>query len=181
MLMVRAQGNLCEAHKIINFVKGIETFTIHCEDGVVLRVPVADYYGALMDKFPSGKFFTTNYALVLPGSMDMLGMKSEAGLETLKELQLAQETPTQRCGIGMTFGEALEALKEGKIVARSGFGAVSIKAQFPDEHSKMTQPYLYQELGDPDEPMREPWVPNQHDMFASDWFVLLDGAEKCPF
>lgn len=45
----------------------------------------------------------------------------------------------------MHFGEALEAVKAGKAIRRSGWNCsgLMVKAQFPDEHSKMTLPYLY--------------------------------------
>jgi hypothetical protein len=51
-----------------------------------------------------------------------------------------------------------------------------IQAQFPDEHSKMTLPYLYIEYpkGSPAYPdgSRVPWFASQTDMLADDWFVV---------
>ena len=43
------------------------------------------------------------------------------------------------------FGEALKALKAGKKVARKGWNGkgIFVMLQVPDEHSKMTRPYLY--------------------------------------
>lgn len=45
----------------------------------------------------------------------------------------------------MNFGKALEALKEGKKVARAGWNGkgIYIELQLPDQHSKMTLPYIY--------------------------------------
>lgn len=45
----------------------------------------------------------------------------------------------------MKFGQALELLKQGKKVTRTGWNRREfwIEAQFPDENSKMTMPYLY--------------------------------------
>ncbi|GAB0168172.1 DUF2829 domain-containing protein [Lysinibacillus sp. CTST325] len=45
----------------------------------------------------------------------------------------------------MIFGQAIEALKEGKKVARKGWNGkgIFIKLQIPDAHSKMTHPYIY--------------------------------------
>ena len=45
----------------------------------------------------------------------------------------------------MNFGEALTGLKTGKAMARRGWNGkgIFIKAQFPDENSKMTAPYIY--------------------------------------
>jgi len=45
---------------------------------------------------------------------------------------------------------------------------VVIRRQVPDEHSKMTAPYLYVEsrFG------MVPWIPTQVEMFAEDWYVI---------
>ena len=46
----------------------------------------------------------------------------------------------------MNFGQALEAVKNGKGMRLPQWSSdVVIFAQFPDEHSKMTAPYLYVE------------------------------------
>jgi hypothetical protein len=41
-----------------------------------------------------------------------------------------------------------------------------VSAQFPDEHSKMTQPYLYMKTAQGD---LIPWLISQADAFANDW------------
>lgn len=71
------------------------------------------------------------------------------------------------------FDEALVHLKNGEQVAREGWNGKGLKvaAQFPDEHSKMGNPYLYidaKALGGE----LNPWVPSQTDLFAVDWFVV---------
>ncbi|MCY9007185.1 MW1434 family type I TA system toxin [Peribacillus frigoritolerans] len=45
----------------------------------------------------------------------------------------------------MDFGKALEVLKQGGKVTRTGFynENIWIELQVPDTHSKMTKPYLY--------------------------------------
>ena len=45
----------------------------------------------------------------------------------------------------MTFGEALEKLKKGEKVRRKGWNGKGLwlELQRPDEHSKMTLPYVY--------------------------------------
>jgi len=45
---------------------------------------------------------------------------------------------------------------------------VIIKIQFPDEHSKMTTPYLYVEsrFG------RVPWIPTQIELFSREWVIV---------
>jgi hypothetical protein len=70
----------------------------------------------------------------------------------------------------MNFSEALAAAKDGKIVTRTGWNGkgLQVMAQFPDEHSKMGNPYLYIDataLGG----KANPWVPSQTDLFADDW------------
>ena len=81
----------------------------------------------------------------------------------------------------MDFGKALTALKEGQRVYRHGWNGVGmwIEAQFPDENSKMTHPYLYIEY--PPNPehhaypdgSRIPWFASQTDMLSEDWEILV--------
>lgn len=79
----------------------------------------------------------------------------------------------------MNFGEALTGLKAGKAMARKGWNGkgIFIKAQFPDENSKMTAPYIYidssgLQTSNPDAPKNcVPWLASQTDMFAEDWEV----------
>lgn len=80
----------------------------------------------------------------------------------------------------MNFGQALEALKAGKKVAREGWNGngIFIELQTPDENSKMTQPYTYIDTlnlntSNPKAPKgRVPWLPSQTDMFADDWIII---------
>lgn len=80
----------------------------------------------------------------------------------------------------MNFGQALEALKEGKRVARRGWNGkgIYIELQRPDAHSKMTLPYLYIVTVDlisdnPDSPRGlAPWMASQTDMLSEDWYIL---------
>jgi len=76
----------------------------------------------------------------------------------------------------MTFGEAIEALKVGDPVSRTGwpFGAGSggkkmwLRLQKPDESSDMTLPYIFMSTVSGD---FVPWLASQTDMLAEDWFV----------
>lgn len=75
------------------------------------------------------------------------------------------------------FGTALAALKQGKSVQRAGWNGkgLVIKAQFSDENSKMTLPYLYIEY--PQDAMntpgaRCPWLASQTDIMAEDWGIV---------
>ncbi len=81
----------------------------------------------------------------------------------------------------MTFSQALEAVKQGHAIQRSGWNGsgLIVKAQFPDEHSKMTQPYLYIEYPEDHKVTpgaRCPWLASQTDIMADDWSVLIAGV-----
>lgn len=71
----------------------------------------------------------------------------------------------------MNFGEAFEQVKKekGDVGMRLSMWSpdIIIRAQYPDTHSKMTQPYLYVDckLG------RVPWIPSIPELFLEDWVV----------
>lgn len=76
----------------------------------------------------------------------------------------------------MDFGAALQELKRGNKVARSGWNGKGlwVELQTPDEHSKMTLPYLY--LNYPTDAQntpgaRVPWLASQTDILAEDWSI----------
>lgn len=71
----------------------------------------------------------------------------------------------------MNFGKALDSLKEGKKVARSGWNGkgMYLALQCPDEHSKMTLPYIYMKTVQDD---FVPWLASQTDMLADDWIIV---------
>lgn len=79
----------------------------------------------------------------------------------------------------MDFGWALRKLRCGFSVRRRGWNGKGkfIKLQTPDEHSKMTDSYIYMdasnfETDDPAAPRyRVPWMPGQTDMLADDWEI----------
>lgn len=73
----------------------------------------------------------------------------------------------------MNFSEALIGLKFEQRLTRRGWNGrgLFVKAQFPDENSKMGNPYLYIDataMGG----KCNPWVPSQTDLFAEDWEVV---------
>ena len=83
----------------------------------------------------------------------------------------------------MNFGQAIDALKAGQKVARSGWNGkgLSVELQVPDAHSKMTLPYLF--MNYPATPAsdtapenhinaRVPWLASQTDILADDWEVV---------
>lgn len=66
----------------------------------------------------------------------------------------------------MTFGQAFEEVKAGRGMRLPQWkNDVVIKAQYPDEHSKMTAPYLYVEsrYG------RVPWKETMIELFSDMW------------
>lgn len=80
----------------------------------------------------------------------------------------------------MNFGQAIEALKHGRRVARGGWNGkgIFIELQIPDEFSKMTHPYIYidttgLQTENPDAPKdRVPWLASQTDMLSEDWRIV---------
>ena len=79
----------------------------------------------------------------------------------------------------MTFGTAIEALRKGFKVARSGWNGKGLwlELQVPDAHSKMTLPYIF--MSYPQDAQntpgcRVPWLASQTDMLAEDWNIIAD-------
>ena len=82
----------------------------------------------------------------------------------------------------MNFETALRELKIGAKVARKGWNGkgIFIELQVPDEHSKMTHPYIFidttgLQTENPDAPKsRVPWLASQTDILAEDWTIVLN-------
>lgn len=80
----------------------------------------------------------------------------------------------------MNFGEAISNLKAGWKVRRKGWNGkgIFLELQVPDEHSKMTHPYIFidstgLQTENPVAPKnRVPWLASQTDMLSEDWEVL---------
>jgi hypothetical protein len=69
----------------------------------------------------------------------------------------------------MNFGQAFENVKAGKGMRLPQWGEdVVIRAQYPDEYSKMTAPYLYVEsrFG------KVPWKETMIELFSEKWEVV---------
>lgn len=82
-----------------------------------------------------------------------------------------------------SFADVLRLLKAGNKISRSGWNekGMWIELQKPDEHSKMTRPYIYlcvpggstKQFGeDYKELDRVPWLPSQTDLLAQDWQLV---------
>lgn len=67
-----------------------------------------------------------------------------------------------------TIGWAVKQLQNGDRVRRSGWNGkgMHLELQVPDEHSKMTMPYVYMYTADKN---LVPWLCSQTDLLASDW------------
>ncbi len=68
----------------------------------------------------------------------------------------------------MDFGEALQELKNGSQVTRTGWNGPGqwLKLQDPDANSKMRKPYIYISPVDGE---LVPWLASQTDLLAEDW------------
>jgi hypothetical protein len=69
----------------------------------------------------------------------------------------------------MNFGDAFEQVKEGKSMRLPEWSEdVTIKAQYPGKHSKMTAPYLYvvSRFGN------VPWKETMIELFSEEWIVV---------
>lgn len=69
------------------------------------------------------------------------------------------------------FGWALDRLRAGLKVQRKGWNGKGmwLKLQVPDQHSKMSLPYIYMKTADDHQ---VPWLASQTDMLAEDWEVV---------
>ena len=69
-----------------------------------------------------------------------------------------------------TFSEALELIKGGTRMYRDGWNGKDmwIQLQKPDEHSKMTLPYIFMKTAQGD---LVPWLASQTDILAEDWLT----------
>lgn len=82
-----------------------------------------------------------------------------------------------RVGTEQSFSVALQELKKGRKARRIGWNGKGlwIELQRPDEHSKMTLPYLYLNYPAGDKyhnGCRVPWLPSQTDILEDDWEVF---------
>ncbi len=66
------------------------------------------------------------------------------------------------------IGKAVKEMENGKRVTRSGWNGPDqhLELQVPDEHSKMTLPYIYIRTVQGD---LVPWLCSQTDILAIDW------------
>lgn len=69
------------------------------------------------------------------------------------------------------IGKAVKEMENGKSVSREGWNGPDqyLQLQRPDEHSKMTLPYIFIRTVQGD---LVPWLCSQTDMLARDWYVV---------
>jgi hypothetical protein len=69
------------------------------------------------------------------------------------------------------MGWAIQQMREGNKVTRTGWNGkdMYLALQVPDEHSKMTLPYVYIKTVQGD---LVPWLCSQTDLLATDWEVV---------
>lgn len=71
---------------------------------------------------------------------------------------------------GFGIGQAVKVMQEGGKVCRSGWNGKGmwLMLQSPDEHSKMTEPYVYMRTA---QGGLIPWLCSQADLLAVDWQI----------
>ncbi len=71
---------------------------------------------------------------------------------------------------GNDFSWALEQLKNGNLVRRTGWNGkgMYLQLQSPDANSKMTLPYIFMRTVQAD---LVPWLCSQTDMLSNDWEI----------
>ncbi len=75
----------------------------------------------------------------------------------------------------MNFGEALEVLKKGYKVSRTGWNGIGMWVSYnPTEANRLQHLELNYPMGSKPYPegAKIPWVPSQTDMFAEDWVII---------
>lgn len=69
----------------------------------------------------------------------------------------------------MNFGQAIEALKQGKKVAREVWSSKHLGILHPGKHSASIHPYICMFSPDGD---RVPWLTYCFDVLAEDWVII---------
>lgn len=106
--------------------------------------------------------------------IEVLGMTELKGLPVVPdevitcEYTMKEEINMEELSFAVAF-DTLIREREGSMDRPSWNGkGMRVRIQYPDEYSKMTQPYFYMEKEDG---TRVPWVPSTGDLFACDWRV----------
>lgn len=99
------------------------------------------------------------------------GYESFSPAEAFEKGYLALADAGLAATYGVSFGIAIELLKEGDRVARKGWNGKGmwLELQRPDEHSKMSLPYIFMRTADG---QNVPWLASQTDMLSEDWVIV---------
>lgn len=99
------------------------------------------------------------------------GYESYSPAEAFEKGYLPLSTAFYTSYLGTSFGIAIEMLREGHRMTRRGWNGKDmwVELQTPDEHSKMSLPYIYMRTADK---QYVPWVASQTDMLAEDWVIV---------
>lgn len=108
---------------------------------------------------------------------ERLSMVVEKAMTGCLVRELLNRASKRTVGSSLSFGQAITALRMGLKVQRSGWNGKGLwlELQIPDEHSKMTLPYIYINYpGDSDNTpgARVPWLASQTDMLTDDWRIV---------
>jgi hypothetical protein len=70
------------------------------------------------------------------------------------------------------IGQAVKEMRNGNRVSRAGWNGKNmwLALQVPDEHSKMSLPYVYMRTADE---KLVPWLCSQTDLLAMDWCIAV--------
>ncbi len=126
-----------------------ETVMMHCKDGKILDIRETKIVGYTLENICSDEWIVAE----------------------------EKNTPILGGEATFNFGEAIKYLKRGYKLKRKGWNGkgIYIEMQTPDEHSKMTLPYVYIVTNGlvSDNPLSPrgavPWLASQTDMLAEDW------------
>jgi len=81
-----------------------------------------------------------------------------------------------RQATGMTFGDAIEALKAGEKVARKGWNGLNMYLYFKPEGTKEYEGVVYKRQAyivmKTAQDMLVPWLASQSDMISEDWYIV---------
>jgi hypothetical protein len=88
-----------------------------------------------------------------------------------KQKVFAPEEADKDPNVYLDFGQAVKMLRAGCSVARKGWNGKGmwLKLQMPDDHSKMSLPYIYMKTADD---KQVPWLASQTDMLSEDWLIV---------
>ena len=141
----------------------------------------------LVAKLENGFVIETSSGCVDPKNFDeeigeeICTKKLEDKIWELEGYAMQKQVYENKIGMpaGPDFGWALDKMRHGFAVRRRGWNGkgIFIKMQVPDEHSKMTSPYIYIDTTglQTDNAFAPrscvPWLASQTDMLAEDWEV----------